>query len=152
MKKNVTFMWCSNDMFHYLLEPEFVTLASLKVRSGYIVGEKPHRGTNWRETVVGIKCIIVRGVTSTLVAEHAALVALTGRRRRRVVASVSGCGRGEAPGGRRRRGRRGRGRGGAGDVEPSSGVVGVAPPGGAGGVGGVGGCCSRRNGTCRKGG
>ncbi len=33
-KKNVTFMWCSNDMFHYVFKAEFVTLSSLKVPSG----------------------------------------------------------------------------------------------------------------------
>ncbi len=35
MKKNVTFMLCSNDMFRYVSKPEFVTLVCfIKVPSG----------------------------------------------------------------------------------------------------------------------
>ncbi len=34
MNKPVTFMWYSNDMFHYVFKAEFVTLVSLKVPSG----------------------------------------------------------------------------------------------------------------------
>ncbi len=37
MKKNVTFMWYANDMFHYMLKAEFVTLVSLKVPSGNMI-------------------------------------------------------------------------------------------------------------------
>ncbi len=33
-KKIVTFMWHSNDAFHYVSKAEFVTLTSLKVPSG----------------------------------------------------------------------------------------------------------------------
>ncbi len=33
-KKNVTLMWYSNDMFHYMPRAEFVTLVSLKIPSG----------------------------------------------------------------------------------------------------------------------
>ena len=32
--KNVTFMWYSNDVFHYVFKAEFATLVSLKVPSG----------------------------------------------------------------------------------------------------------------------
>ncbi len=34
MKKIVTFMWHSNDTFHYMFKAEFVTLVSLKVPPG----------------------------------------------------------------------------------------------------------------------
>ncbi len=30
-------MWHSNDMFHYMIKAEFVTLESLKVPSGYCI-------------------------------------------------------------------------------------------------------------------
>ncbi len=33
MKKIVTLMWHSNDMFHYMFKAEFVALVSLKVPS-----------------------------------------------------------------------------------------------------------------------
>ncbi len=38
-KKIVMFMWCSNDMFHYMVYvgAEFVALVSLKVSSGRVV-------------------------------------------------------------------------------------------------------------------
>ena len=42
-KKIATFMWYSNDMFHYMFKAKFVTLVSLKVSSG---GYFP--GTNLR--------------------------------------------------------------------------------------------------------
>ncbi len=32
--ENVIFLWCSNDMPHYVLKAELVALASLKVPSG----------------------------------------------------------------------------------------------------------------------
>ncbi len=37
MNKTVTFMWYSNDMFHYMFKAEFVRLVSLKVPSGCFV-------------------------------------------------------------------------------------------------------------------
>ncbi len=38
-------MWYSNDMFHYMLKAEFLTLVSLKVPSGYKITEV-HTGTS----------------------------------------------------------------------------------------------------------
>ncbi len=35
-KNNVTFMFCSNDIFHYMLKAEYATLVSLKVPSGVL--------------------------------------------------------------------------------------------------------------------
>ena len=34
----MTFMWYSNDMFHYMFRAEFVTLVSLIVPSGNVAG------------------------------------------------------------------------------------------------------------------
>ncbi len=39
MKKLVTFMWYSNDMFHDMFKAEFVTTVSLKVPSGTVDSE-----------------------------------------------------------------------------------------------------------------
>ncbi len=39
-RKIVTFVWYSNDMFHYVFKVEFVTLVGLKVPSGSSINNK----------------------------------------------------------------------------------------------------------------